>query len=325
MKMSDVTITRRELHGVHKDLIPIALKAVEDYGWKIKRASSGGFDLICSCGEHRAYLPTGKNGSAALKGISAKINRCPSNKMPDTFKTRLPSRDLIGDPHLTTPIEAIIAPTEPVVVSEKPHLAKRNDKIGGALVYPSKSVIEQTWSDGRITYRCTMCDYGGRDQFSSRSVSSHYAGLHSRGKGRQPQEAGLEIPVSIPAAYTKTHHTYNPSDRLVQALADALRAVLNQPEVSPEEAAIEALVWLHDRPDLGDPEDRMRDPLTDEQIVSRIRGLVDGGRYAALETQISLLQTALEQKNAEYEVANERANRLAGKLTALAEAAIEEI
>ena len=242
---------------------------------------------------------------------------------------RLEKRSRNPQEHLSNPISEALG-AEPVLVSEKPHMAKRHDGKGGkgAVVYPSEVVTEQTWSDGKITYRCTLCGYGGRDQTNHRSVANH-AGVHRlREKNREAQKNTVVIPENIPAAYKKGENTreYHPSERLVSALADALHDILARNDgATPDEVAQEALVWMHERPDLGDPEDRVREPLDDAGVLNRIRSLVDGGRYGRLEQEIVNLQVALQTAEEARVAAEQKAERLSARLASLAEQIIEDI
>ena len=381
----DIRITRADLKGINKDIINVALDAV-DKGWRASRKAGGGFSLTCPCGDHHAYIPLGTKTSHIKRSLVNKISACPKNRKPRAKKTA--SRpEILADPASTSTeraqaladLPAGVPFKEPsfqrevseainetiieraidkhtteverlekrakdpsqhlsstiadslgaeVLLSERPHMAKRHDGKDGksAVVYPSEVVTEQIWSDGKVSYRCTLCGWGGRDQTNHRSVANH-SGVHRlKEKNKAAQKNTVVIPEVIPPAYKKgeSHREYKPSERVVAALAAFLEEN-QEPKESPESLALLMLTWMHERPDLGDPEDRVREPLDDAGVLSRIRSLVDGGRYATMEQQVVSLQEGLRTAEEARVAAEERADRLAARLSSLAEQIIEDI
>lgn len=166
---------------------------------------------------------------------------------------------------------------ERTIVSEKPWMAARSIGADGAHLYPSEAVVQREWSDGSIDYVCAYegCEWS---RSNARSVASHYAGTHSRGKGKQPQHEVVAVDPD---------RSYTPTQRLVDALAEYLRDA--RLEGTEEDVALAALRWMHLRPDLGDPEDRTRGPLAREpegETLAKIRDLLgEDPRIAALEAE----------------------------------------
>jgi len=171
--------------------------------------------------------------------------------------------------------------SEVTIVSEKPWMARMGTSRRHATtdLYESETTIEVTWSDGTTSYRCSLagCDF---EADKPHSVASHYRG-HVRSGEAEPVTkrrvaVAADVPIapeSIGSAYPGKSVAYEPSDRLIDALSEWLNS---RGIDTVEQAAKNALLWLHERPDLGDPEDREREPLTDTQIVERIRRLVGG-------------------------------------------------
>lgn len=171
-----------------------------------------------------------------------------------------------------TPLVGDVVAREPesgVEVVSRPWMATR----AGRFKYPSKAVMEQVLvaADGSeevVGYACSTCGWGGDGpDVSPHSVASHYRRAHRLGKGRQPQEPT-----------TGVREDYDPSERLIRALQEYLDANIPPHLMTGDvmrEVAIYALRWAKTRPDLPEPEPH--GPLTDEQIVERIRRLVGGG------------------------------------------------
>jgi hypothetical protein len=130
---------------------------------------------------------------------------------------------------------------------------------GSGGLYDSKAVLEQVLDGEVVAYLCAVCrEFESFDD--PHSVAAH-ARSHTRGKGTQPRNPVTE----------KDSDSYTPTARLVEALAAFIDAH-GWEGMSPEEIATTALTWMATRPDLPPPSPR--EPLTDTQIVERIRALV---------------------------------------------------
>ena len=164
---------------------------------------------------------------------------------------------------------------ERVVVEEKPWMAARSIGADGAHLYPSEAVVQREWSDEGIDFVCAHPGCGWSSG-NARSVASHFAGTHSRGKGKQPQAEVVAI---------DPERSYTPTQRLVDSLAEYLA---DQSWDDIDELAVLALRWAHDRPDL-DPERPGRGPLAREpegETLAKIRALLgDDPRVEALEVE----------------------------------------
>lgn len=175
------------------------------------------------------------------------------------------------------------------IVSERPWIARRSGKEGGkGKVYESPYVTERLWSDGTVDYKCPYCQYVSD---KPRSVSSHGAGRADHPKGPQSKQA--TFPVSDYVA-SGIHRETSAVNRLASDLLHALDTMgedwqhLSREELARKvaEAVVEA------RPDRAPAE-----PLTPEQIMERIRMLVDGGRYHDMHKQVEAAGAALREAN----------------------------
>jgi len=161
----------------------------------------------------------------------------------------------------------VVAP----VVECRPWKATRS---GGK--YDSKAVLEQV-SDGEVVgYLCSECQAPFDDPHST---AAHYRRAHRLGKGTDTKN-----PV------TERNADYHPTQRLI----DALTEYLNEHE--DEDVVLAALTWMSTRPDLPVPEPR--EPLTDTQILAKIRALVGTGpsveEYEGVLAELREAEEALE-------------------------------
>lgn len=134
-----------------------------------------------------------------------------------------------------------------------PWIASRGARRG----YESKAVVEVRAGDEVVGYECADC---GKEFDDPHTTASHYRRAHSFRKGRAEQNPTIEAPED-----------YHPSSRLLEALTNFLADTWGD-GVTAEDMAYAALVWMRTRPDL--PEPQPREPLTDAQVLDRIRRLV---------------------------------------------------
>jgi hypothetical protein len=207
------------------------------------------------------------------------------------------------------------------VVSEKPWVARRSGQQGGkGTMYESPFVIERLWSDGTVDYRCPHCDFTSD---KPRSVSSHGAGRADHPKGPQSKA----FPVTNYEASGIQHPNRSAVSRLTSDLLHALDGMENWQHLSREELARRvAEVIIEARPDRAPAE-----PLTPDQIIERVRMLVDGGRYHDMHKQVEAAGQALrdataamEEVTARAEAAEHRVQQLQEERRALADMLREE-
>jgi guanyl-specific ribonuclease Sa len=178
------------------------------------------------------------------------------------------------------------------LVSEKPWLARKNPSKEGGVFYESAAVIERTWSDGTVDYRCPFGDFEGDNP---RSVSAHYRKHTMAGDGTPREEAASKVIPGIDYTEPVNHREYQPTDRLVDALAEWMGSPDNFTDA--RQLAIAFLTWAHDRPDIEHVE-RDHAPLTDTDIIGRIRLLVGQplvSEVEALRARIAELEACLSR------------------------------
>lgn len=199
------------------------------------------------------------------------------------------------------------------LVKEGPMISK-GGTLGG---YTSNIANQREWSDGTIDYVCTRCGQEGK---SPRGMASHW-GKHVREDERaRGGHKGVEVPVEKPA--------YQPTEERLSSLADAIAAALkegidwNDPEEAARQLAMAALTWDHDR--RSDSEPGMREPLSDTDILNRIRSLVDNGLYESQEFAIVDLRAQAEEAERRAIAAEAQVETMRANLTAFMGMMVEE-
>lgn len=180
----------------------------------------------------------------------------------------------------------------------RPWTARR----GGRRTYESKAV-EEIVVDGLVVgYGCSKCDAEDDDPHF---IAAHYRRAHRFRRGREEQNPDLPPPSE-----------YHPSERLIRALMDYLAEHGDMGGL--EETAIAALTWMGTRPDLPPPGPVV--PLTDAQIVERIRRLVGAEdsteEVETLTEEVERLEARLAEVEEFLAAADARADRLQSDLDA---------
>lgn len=224
--------------------------------------------------------------------------------------------------HSVTKEETVTQPALPTdyvsadvtVVSEKPWMAKRSghEVTHKGTVYESPWVIERTWSDGHVDYKCTTCEYTAA---KPRSVSSHAANKEDHPKGPQSAKART-FPVTNYEASGIRHPNKSAVNRLASEVLQALDGMGDVwHDLSPEELARRVAERIY----ATRPEREPMPDLTPEQVIERIAHLVDGGRYMEMHQQVERAATALREASERAETAERDVVRLREERRVLAE------
>lgn len=218
--------------------------------------------------------------------------------------TPKPSDDLPGE-HLRVaePDVALASDSagEPPMETRRAWTARR----GGRRTYESKAVeeiIDAITGEVRA-YGCSKCDATAEDPHF---IAAHYRRAHRFRRGREEQNPDLPEPSE-----------YHPSERLIRALMEYLDSHVPPgtaigDEDSSRFLAENALRWMNDRPDLPPPGPVV--PLTDAQIVERIRRLVGAEDHLeeveTLTEEVERLEARVADLEAFLAEADARADRL---------------
>ena len=271
--------------------------AMCDAGWTGRRTSKGHWLAMAPDKTTKITVPAKDTAGRGLKNAQAQFMRWMREHMTDEERdlfdkakaeddplvkdvladslirkqaTRvMHERDERIDATIRTLIDEGTIVIEPLI---RPWLARKHAGRDGGTLYESETTLERVWPDGRTDYQCAFPRCGWTAD-KPRSVAMHYGQEHTRKGNVQP--ASQDGPHHIDPTYTEplTSREYRPTERLVMAAAEAIRALMDDEEATPESIARCFLEWAHDRPDI-EHEPRPLVPLTDKDILNRIRVLV---------------------------------------------------
>jgi hypothetical protein len=188
------------------------------------------------------------------------------------------------------------------VVRQQPWLAHRSPAEGGGIRYSSKAVLERRWSDGRVDYKCSRCDYRNENP---KSVATHY------GRSKDHPAVGEDEGFVRDAQYTSPLSTREAArvtrwqHRLERAMAGLDR--------ESDDFVRELAERLVDQTEYTPATDR--EPLTAEQVLDRVRRLVDTGEYVAAQERTAELELELETIRATVAEARSEADRERARAT----------
>lgn len=180
------------------------------------------------------------------------------------------------------------------IVSQLPMIARGGEKSG----YTSETTIVRKWSDGTTDYACAFegCDFVSQIR---KGPSGHYATTHNRDKGTTP------LPPRFPANVTDAT-SYAPRQTRVEALTQVIRDMIAAGNESPELIARQVLVWVHQqtkhRTEFSEDVD-----LSADDMLERIRHMLDRGQYAAAQRRQEELAARVEALESEVDEARKQA------------------
>ena len=206
--------------------------------------------------------------------------------------------------------------TEPrTITSEGPMIARRSQGHG----YPSPTTWQVDYLDGGTVYQCRFegCDFESENR---RGPGAHYP-THGVPVPEQPPPMVM-IPEHEPA-YHKDGYT--PRVDRVRALAAVLRKAMeagidwNDLDAAAQTLAAEALEWAHEQSTESGLLSAEREPLTAEEMLTRIRNMLDNGEYLAQRAEIADLRTRMAEVEQREKEAVEQATDLQETLDTLRE------
>lgn len=179
--------------------------------------------------------------------------------------------------------------TEKIIVEPliRPYLARKHSGKDGGTRYESETTLERVWPNGLTDYSCAFSGCGYESD-KPRSVAMHYGQQHTRKGESEPAGEGAHV---IDPDYTEPLTSrYRPTERLLNTLAEFLG---EHSWDNVDDLALLFLTWANERPDL-DHEPRPLVPLTDRQILDKVRMLVgqpdQSAEIDALRTEITTLE-----------------------------------
>lgn len=187
-------------------------------------------------------------------------------------------------------------PTERVEVSTKPFQAKHSMTDAGGSVYDSSAVLEVIYDNGEVEYRCTQCSY---EHAKPRSVAAHYAAKHGvkGGVAKQVKETGRVDPTAV----------WEPNKLQNAAIARLSAEIERAMAVGAADPRAIATTIVESRARRGevDPAEPIQ-ALTSDQILAKIRLMLDDGTVQRLENEVAAAETVIEAERADKAVLQEK-------------------
>jgi hypothetical protein len=284
-----------------------------DAGWTGRRTSKGHWLGKAPDGTTTLTIPAKNGNNRGLANATAQFMRWLREHMSDEERDLFDKakeednpivKDVLADSLIRKQVERVIherderieatirtAIPEGTIVIEpliRPWLARKHSGRDGGTRYESETTLERVWPNGRTDYQCALpgCDWTSD---KPRSVAMHYGQQHTR-KG-EAEPASQDGPHHIDPEYTEpvTSRDYRPTDRLVRALEEY---IAGHEWETVYDLSVLMLTWANERPDI-EHESRPLVPLTDAQVLNRIRMLVgqpdQSDRIEELEATVDIL------------------------------------
>lgn len=304
------------------DLIELAVI----HGWTARVTSGSSVSIVSPDGRKKYHFSGNRRDTISHERIKKDIIRLADPQRAAVAQTIAArgaeqSLDLMKDmPSLVTGTAEVVDDRPPskeqkvkaerTIISTTPMLAKAGSK---DTAYESETTLVRRWSDGTTDYVCVEGDF---EATSRLSVSRHFANAHSRGKGRAPQPPTFKAEVQSAV--------YAPRQTRVEALAAHLHALWGTEGLTLEEVAKAALTWVHEQSREGTEHAAERESLTPEDMLNRIRTLLDDGTAGRHQNELLELQQQVTYLTAQVEYERERGEAARATLKTLAELAQEE-
>lgn len=203
---------------------------------------------------------------------------------------------------------------ERTVVSEQPMIAHRGQKKG----YVSETTNVRRWSDGTEDFTCRYCGQAFEQRLS---VRGHWQ-KHVRAGEVEPYDASKVTRVATPPHEPTWTRQGGPRLARIKALAEFIKH-LDMEKIEPEELAHLVLSWVAEQSNTGSGLAGEREPLTPEQIIERIRSLIDQGEYLTQRAEIDAQRARIDELEARATAAESEAQRARETLQAFRELATE--
>lgn len=216
----------------------------------------------------------------------------------------------------TTPIEN---EPKPELVESHPWMARKGSKSsGGGKRYTSHAVIERHWSNGTIDYACAQPGCLFEDESPNR-VAHHYGRAADHVRPSAADQLRRERETVFDPNYQPSGIHYTHRQARVQTMAQRIARGLDKIEdwrnlVDDELAERLADILTPERENLNES----GEPLSDEQIIEKIRRLLDRGEYIQMQERIVELAQQVTSLEVEEQAQRDRADRATGDLQAFA-------
>lgn len=343
--MADMSLTdARTLRRLPKDLRPI-VKNAGNMGWTGRPLGNGGVLLRSPDGTHQVSVPITIGDSHTVANVAREVLKHTPRELQLDYAERVADELDAGRRTAAEEIVSMITAAEdnafgakmgnliateakPYVKSEKPFLSRQATKGGVAELYESPVIVERTWSDGHVDYKCARCDYTSERHMS---IIGHQRAHRSQRPYRN--EIVAFEPNAQPRYRTGIARLAN---ELTKALSQVTRPDDWWKDPAPYARKIAEAIYaersenqraeVDDEPlDDGEVLDRIKRMLLRNEAVDRERDMAPlRQQIEALSSEVVALQAAYEAENDARQKAQEDARRARETLATLAALANEE-
>lgn len=332
--------TTYTIHNFNPDVVPsrykrdvhLLIQSAVAMGWKFLLKTDGTSTLVAPAPHEKQQIHLSvRHTSAPINQMTRRVMKYGNPLLvPDATSqeslTRYAQRTIenwdkasateqvvpepVSEPVAPEPIEEERTPVRRII-NTQPMISKR----GGTEGYASDIATQREYDDGSMDYLCVRCDYVGSRPLAMASHWKKHVHEDERNRGNH---VGVIVPIERSA--------YQPTEERLESLAEAMAKAMEQginwsdPEEACKQLAYAALSWDNDRRSRS--EGGMRDPLSDTEILNRIRSLVDNGLYEAqreTNAELSVKIEALELRVTEAEADAQRARDTLSTFRALLE------
>lgn len=251
---------------------------------------------------------------------------------PEPPKPKPPRRRAVLTPPTPkakpTPPQPVRTPEAPVparrVVHEAPLLMHYSLSARGGRSYPSPTTLVRKYSDGTEVYACRVptCDREvPATQENRRSMGGAHWGMHvRRGEAEAVDQTQFKGMAVEDPDYTEHAGTRISNGRRASKVAALARFFASLDDISNLSAKDLAEMVVEHLARQGGMTEGEAAELTDEQVLDRIRRLVDRGQYVEQQSRIEILELDLQTALDTASKAEARANDLQAKIDLLREA-----
>jgi len=243
-----------------------------------------------------------QNAEAQLRRVSRAAEK--QIVVPSEVAETVTDKETTAMPRKRSARHTAPKPQERIEVSAKPFRAKHGMTDAGGSVYDSSAVLEVIYDNGDIEYRCTQCSW---EHANPRSVAAHYSAKHGvkGGVAKQVKETGRVDPTAV----------WEPNKLQNAAIARLAAEIERAMAVGAADPRAIATSIVESRARRGevDPAEPIQ-ALTSDQILAKIRLMLDDGTVQRLENEVAAAESVIEAERADKAALQEKLTETESRL-----------
>ncbi|MFC4902767.1 hypothetical protein [Kocuria oceani] len=218
-----------------------------------------------------------------------------SQLTPAPEEIPLPANTALVNERLSIPVEEDLPSDNAIVVETTPYKSRSHMSSKGGTVYDSPYINVVTYSDGTVRYACAKCGY---ERGSIRPIIPHHRSHVDRTKSSEERQRERED-LRRGLQYVDPTAQWQPTSRqhaVAARLAKEIREAMEKGAVSPEDiASLIVENRVRTNPGASRPEDE-QNVLTADEVLARIRLLLDDGTSSKVEDELVDTRQRLEDE-----------------------------